>query len=135
MRAFSIAPTHITHGSSVTKIATPSSRYDLSSAAAARSATISACAVGSLSAIGQLWPAPTIRPSSTAIAPTGTSPAAAARRASSSASPMNLVSSAILIGAASLPNEQIDIARPPYQDRRTGDAYYEQAHRDRIFGR
>ena len=54
-------------------------------AAAARSAWISACAVGSAAAIGRFQPSPTIWPSSTTTAPIGTSPSVCARRASSSA--------------------------------------------------
>src|SRR5581483_5173497 len=48
-------------------------------------ATISAWAVGSDAAIGWFEPRPTMRPPSATTAPTGTSPAAPARRASSSA--------------------------------------------------
>src|SRR6202022_4096642 len=51
-----------------------------------RNAAISACAVGSLAAIGALPPRPMIAPSLTTTAPTGTSPCACAWRASASAS-------------------------------------------------
>src|SRR5690242_18133954 len=54
-------------------------------APASRSAAISACAVGSLPAIGALPPRPTIAPSRTTIAPTGTSPRVPASRAIASA--------------------------------------------------
>src|SRR5262245_35177393 len=56
--------------------------------AACRSASISACAVGSLHAIGALRPLPTISPAITTTAPTGTSPCASDLRASASASRM-----------------------------------------------
>src|SRR5687768_4881352 len=46
---------------------------------------ISACAVGSLVLIGRFHPSPTMTPSLTMTAPTGTSPARSASRASSMA--------------------------------------------------
>src|SRR5258708_4139374 len=53
---------------------------------------ISACAVGSEVAIGELHPRPTISPSITTTAPTGTSPFASAWRANSRASRMKAAS-------------------------------------------
>src|SRR3989337_358761 len=50
---------------------------------------ISACAVGSLVLIGRFQPSPTITPSFTITAPTGTSPARSASRANSMARDMN----------------------------------------------
>src|SRR5260370_38750728 len=58
-------------------------------AAVWRNASISACAVGSFSRIGELNPRPQTWPSTTTTAPTGTSPCASARLANSSASRMN----------------------------------------------
>src|SRR5262245_25290211 len=52
-------------------------------------ATISAWAVGSPEEIGWLNPRPTMRPPTATTAPIGTSPASRARRASSSAAPIN----------------------------------------------
>src|ERR1035438_893129 len=50
-------------------------------AAAARNASISACAVGSFSPMAEFRPRPTISPATTTTAPTGTSPAAYISRA------------------------------------------------------
>src|SRR5271167_2539178 len=60
--------------------------------AASRSATISACAVGSQSMMVRFPARPTTRPSATITAPTGTSPRAAAACASSSAARISLMS-------------------------------------------
>src|SRR5256885_15660714 len=54
----------------------------------------SACAVGSWSRSRALWPLPTTAASCTTRAPIGTSPCSIAARASSSAAPMYLSSSA-----------------------------------------
>src|SRR5258705_13404022 len=57
--------------------------------AASRRTRISACAVGSHDEIGWLYPRATIASSMTSTAPIGTSPAASASRACSSAASMN----------------------------------------------
>src|SRR5580692_2096519 len=76
------APAHIVHGSSVTTSVHPSSRHWPRAAAAWRTATISACAVGSPSASCRLCPAPITAPaSSSTTAPTGTSSLAEAAAA------------------------------------------------------
>ena len=67
-------------------------------AAASRNAVISACAVGSLAAIGALPPRPTILSSHTTTAPTGTSPRAPAWRASVSACAIQCSSVARIVG-------------------------------------
>src|SRR6478736_8185004 len=84
-RAAIAAPAHMTHGSSVTTSVQPSSRHEPTVCAASRSATTSACPVGSPSSSRTLRPRPTTPPSgSTTSAPTGTScePTVAAARSS-----------------------------------------------------
>ena len=88
MRACTMAPAHIGHGSSVTYSVQPSSRQLPSAAAACVMAIISAWAVGSRSASRSLRAAASTRPSRTMTAPTGASSAAAAASASASASCM-----------------------------------------------
>src|SRR5688572_12251000 len=85
MRASAIAPAHMAQGSSVTHRSQPSSREVPSVAAAARSATISAWAVGSLPSRMRLRLTAIGSPSRMTTAPTGTSPASAAARASARA--------------------------------------------------
>ncbi len=77
--------------------------------AAARSAWISACAVGSASPIGALAPAPISMPSRTRIAPTGTSPSRAARAARARARRIQCSSSYMAEFASD---------RPPASDRK-----------------
>src|SRR6185436_9954440 len=77
------------HGSIVANSSQPSRRWLPRAAPASRRATISAWAVGSESARLRLPPRPTILPSQTTTAPTGTSPASNARWAERSASSMN----------------------------------------------
>ena len=87
-----MAPAHIVHGSRVTTMVWPSSRQPPTARAAARMATISACAVGSASASRLLCPRAITAPAASRItAPTGTSPALAAAAASASATRMNAV--------------------------------------------
>src|SRR5476651_2706721 len=89
MRAKEIAWAHIGHGSRVTWRSQSTSRAEPSFAAAARIASISACAVGSLSASVRLPAAASTVPSGPTItAPIGTSPRSAAARAWASASSM-----------------------------------------------
>src|SRR3954471_4053849 len=85
MRASAIAPAHIAQGSRVTQRSHSSSRAVPSASAAVRSATISAWAVGSTPSRIRLRAVETTAPERVTTAPTGTSPAAAAARASSSA--------------------------------------------------
>src|SRR5215470_12996635 len=66
---------------------------------AARKAMISACALGSLRAIGWLRPRPMISPARTITAPTGTSPARSAAAASRKLSRIQ-TSSGCVIGSA-----------------------------------
>ncbi|MNH41316.1 hypothetical protein D3C79_1027880 [compost metagenome] len=61
----------------------------LADLAAALIATISACALGSLSMIGRLKPWPITCPCCTSTAPTGTSPSTAPSAAKASARRMN----------------------------------------------
>src|SRR6185312_10559189 len=77
------------HGSIVANSSQPSRRWLPRAAPASRRATISAWAVGSESARLRLPPRPTILPSHTTTAPTGTSPASSARCAERRASSIN----------------------------------------------
>src|SRR5262245_50333863 len=63
---------------------------------------ISAWAVGSFVLIGRFQPSPTMTPSLTTTAPTGTSPARSASRASSSARDMNATSWSLISGVEEL---------------------------------
>ena len=81
MRASTAAPAHIGQGSSVTNRSQSSSRQSPRAAAAWRMAIISACAVGSLSAIRRLCPLPITCPLQTMTQPMGTSSMASASRA------------------------------------------------------
>ena len=85
IRASAIAAAHIAHGSSVTHKVQSSSREVPSCVAAARIATISAWAVGSIDPRIALRASATISSPRVTTAPTGTSPAAAASAARSSA--------------------------------------------------
>src|SRR6478752_6698705 len=88
-RLSTAAPAHIVHGSRVTTRVCPSRRHSPRARAASRSATTSACPVGSCSASRTLRPRPTVVPSGpTTTAPMGTSPVASADRASSRAACM-----------------------------------------------
>ena len=101
IRARTIAPAHMAHGSSVTTRVQSASRQPspgspsrarscCSRAAASRMATISACAVGSPSASRSLRPEPSTPPSGPiTTAPIGTSSVASARRASARARPIH----------------------------------------------
>src|SRR5262249_35969836 len=89
MRANEIAAAHIAHGSSVTWRSQSTRRSEPIAAAAARIASISACAVGSRAAIVALRARAITAPPRTITQPIGTSPSAAAVRASTSASSMN----------------------------------------------
>ena len=80
-----IAPAHIAQGSSVTHRSHPSSLPVPSAPSAARIASISACAVGSPSDRIRLAAVAISAPSRVTTAPTGTSPAAPAFTAASSA--------------------------------------------------
>src|SRR5690606_21168253 len=84
-RASTIAPAHMAHGSSVTYKVQPASRWSPRSATARRSARSSACDVASESPTIEFRADASSTPSWTITAPTGTSPALAAARASSSA--------------------------------------------------
>src|SRR5918996_987875 len=85
-RANTEAPAHIAHGSRVTTSVYPSRRHERRCPAAACSARISACAVGSARASRAFRPVPTTTPSaSSTTAPTGTSPASRAALASANA--------------------------------------------------
>ena len=95
--ACTMAEAHITQGSSVTYSVVPFSRYPPSARAAARSASISACAVGSQPEIGRFAPVATTTSPRTRTAPTGTSPAARALRAASSALRMKSTSVGLLM--------------------------------------
>src|SRR5215813_14841642 len=64
IRAATSAPAHMVQGSSVTTSVCPSSRHRPAAAAAARSATISACAVGSRCSSRWLWARATTLPRS-----------------------------------------------------------------------
>ena len=59
------------HGSQLLKISAPERSKVFRCAQAARMATTSACAVGSLLAVTRLKPSPTTRPSFTMTAPKG----------------------------------------------------------------
>ena len=88
IRASTIAPAHIEHGSTVTtRVQSASSQLDvLSKSTAALRATISACLVGSCDWREALTPVVTSRPSGVKIAaPMGTSSVAAAVRAAAKA--------------------------------------------------
>ena len=85
MRACTIAPAHIGHGSRVTYSVTSSSRQPPTARAAARSTLISACAAASRRRSIALPAAAITTRSRTATAPTGTSPRRPAARASDSA--------------------------------------------------
>src|SRR5215471_11663539 len=75
IRAATTAPAHMVHGSSVTTRVQPSRRQDPSARAAARMATISACAVGSASDSRWLCARAIGAPAGSRMtAPTGTSP-------------------------------------------------------------
>ena len=94
-RACRIAPAHIRHGSRVTVSVHPSRFHDPTDAAACRRATTSAWAVGSAVASRRLRPSPIAAPpASTTTAPTGISPASAARAASARARRITVSSSA-----------------------------------------
>src|SRR5690606_12580115 len=85
-RASPSAPAHIVQGSTVTATVQPSSRQLSTTRAASRSASSSACAVGSPVASRALQAAASSRPdASTTTAPIGTSPVAGAAAATSSA--------------------------------------------------
>ena len=89
--ACAIAPAHIAHGSSVTTSVWSSNRQVFVAVLAALSATISACAVGSLSNSRRFSPVPITVPSGEiTMAPTGTSLVASARFAISNAIPISL---------------------------------------------
>src|SRR4051794_10146446 len=103
MRARAIAPAHMAQGSSVTQRSQSSSREVPSAAAAARSATISAWAVGSAPSRMRLRAEATSAPARVTTAPTGTSPAAAAARASSSASRIGSEKDRTIAGSATAP--------------------------------
>ena len=85
MRACTMAPAHMGHGSMVTYSTVLSSRQLPMCRAASSMAIISACASGLARSSRSLWPAAITSPSSTTTAPTGTSPWATARSASRSA--------------------------------------------------
>src|SRR5256712_7874033 len=84
-RARTAAPMHIAHGSIVTYRVPPTSRQVRSCADASRIAISSAWAVGSCQTSRRLCARAATVPATTSTAPIGTSPAAAARRASSNA--------------------------------------------------
>jgi hypothetical protein len=84
-RPSTIAPAHIAHGSSVTYSVAPASRESPAAAIAARIARSSAWAVASPSATIPFRALASATPARTTMAPTGTSPAALAARASSRA--------------------------------------------------
>src|SRR3954463_2730061 len=91
-RASTAAPAHIVQGSRVTIRVQPVSRHSPRRMAARRSATISACAVGSPVRSRSLRPGPMSWPDGAGVTgPTGTSPAAlrASRRARRIASRMS----------------------------------------------
>src|SRR6202007_2421970 len=73
MRASTRAPAHMGHGSIVTNSSQSPRRWLATVAPASRSATISAWAAGSESVMLRFHPRPTILPSQTPMAPTGTS--------------------------------------------------------------
>ena len=89
IREFTSAPAHITHGSSVTYSVQSTRRQCPTAAAASRSASTSACAVGSPVSSRSLCRRAITTPSRTTTAPIGTSSCASAARASSSAIDMN----------------------------------------------
>ena len=78
-RAATSAPAHMGHGSSVTTRVAVDKRHPPSAAAASRSASISAWAVGSPECSRSLCRAATTSPLTRTTAPTGTSPCASAR--------------------------------------------------------
>ena len=117
MREWTNAPAHIKQGSSVTNAVTSSSRQVPSFSEARRTATTSACAVGSSVASRKLYPlAMTFPPASTSKHPTGTSPRKAASSASTSAARMNpsrfsALSSNIAIPRSPIRKEAVQNAR------------------------
>src|SRR5581483_9591077 len=103
------------------------------SCAASRNAAISACAVGSRDAIGALLPRPTIRPSQTTTAPTGTSPRSAAAVARRSASCMKPASTSVATSlTAVLEMEPMHQAMKDRRDEHGGCREQDHAGIDRI---
>ena len=126
-----IAPAHIAHGSSVVKSSQPVKPIVADRRAQRRAArAISACAVGSLPAMGALPPRPMIAPSRTTTAPTGTSPRVRPRaRASASASPIQASS---LVGSGIFDVEAWRMRWITGAKQDAGGAEHDQRAEDRV---
>src|SRR6266702_3645155 len=106
--ASTIAPAHWAHGSSVTYRVQSVRRSVARARSACWIASSSAWAVGSRRETDSLWARATTTPSRNTAAPTGTSPADAARRASSSAAAMPARSAADGLGTHRLGGRRRD---------------------------